>query len=184
MGESDAEDLGHTEGRDRSGAAYGGEQKVGDTGARRRRVARCVFALLSNVRQAAAAGRSRTARKNSFGIQAESIGVVNLLRDFTMKIRVLRTLGISLAVICSAFYSPVAHMNSQENRPDYKNPKLPVDRRVADLLSRMTIEEKVAQLTCLWGGRPQVGPQTDFSTDRGEFSPAKAAEVMKYGIGQ
>ena len=75
-------------------------------------------------------------------------------------------------------------MNSQENRPDYKNPNLPVDRRVADLLSRMTVEEKVAQLTCLWGGRPQVGPQTDFSTDRGEFSPAKAAEVMKYGIGQ
>ena len=75
-------------------------------------------------------------------------------------------------------------MNSQENRPDYKNPQLPVDRRVADLLSRMTIEEKVAQLTCLWGGRPQVGPQTDFSTDRGEFSPAKAAQVMKYGIGQ
>ncbi|HYK21612.1 MAG TPA: glycoside hydrolase family 3 N-terminal domain-containing protein [Pyrinomonadaceae bacterium] len=99
-----------------------------------------------------------------------------------MKITVLLTFGICLTVICSAFLLPVAHM--QENRPDYKNPKLPVERRVADLLSRMTLEEKVAQLTCLWGGRPQVGPQTDFSVDRGEFSPAKAAEVMKYGIGQ
>lgn len=59
-----------------------------------------------------------------------------------------------------------------------------MDRRVADLLSRMTLEEKVAQLTCLWGNRPQVNPQTDFATDRGDFSPAKAAEVMKYGIGQ
>ena len=68
--------------------------------------------------------------------------------------------------------------------PDYKNPSLPVERRVADLLSRMTLEEKVAQLTCLWGNRPQVNPQTDFSTDRGDFSHAKAAEVMKYGIGQ
>ena len=68
--------------------------------------------------------------------------------------------------------------------PDYKNPRLPVERRVADLLSRMTLEEKVAQLTCLWANRPQVNPQTDFATDRGDFSPAKAAEVMKYGIGQ
>jgi len=75
-------------------------------------------------------------------------------------------------------------MNSQEKVPDYKNPSLPVERRVADLLSRMTLEEKVAQLTCLWGNRPQVNPQTDFSTDRGDFSPTKAAEVMKYGIGQ
>lgn len=75
-------------------------------------------------------------------------------------------------------------MSAQDNRPDYKNPSLPVERRVADLLSRMTLEEKVAQLVCLWGSRPQVGPQTDFSTDRGDFDPAKAAEVMKYGIGQ
>ena len=75
-------------------------------------------------------------------------------------------------------------MNSQEKTPDYKNPSLPVERRVADLLSRMTLEEKVAQLTCLWANRPQVNPQTDFSTDRGDFSPTKAAEVMRYGIGQ
>ena len=101
-------------------------------------------------------------------------------------LRKKRTLGLSVCVtlIVSAFCIPVAHMNSQDNRPDYKNPRLPVERRVADLLSRMTLEEKVAQLTCLWGSRPQVNPQTDFSTDRGEFSPAKAAEVMKHGIGQ
>ncbi|HEU4770178.1 MAG TPA: glycoside hydrolase family 3 N-terminal domain-containing protein, partial [Pyrinomonadaceae bacterium] len=75
-------------------------------------------------------------------------------------------------------------MSSQDNRPDYKNARLPVDRRVADLLSRMTLEEKVAQLTCLWASRPQVNPQTDFATDRGDFSPEKAAQVMKHGIGQ
>src|ERR1041384_45451 len=91
---------------------------------------------------------------------------------------------ICITLVTSVFGLPVAHMNSQDNRPDYKNPSLPVERRVADLLSRMTLEEKVAQLTCLWGSRPQVNPQTDFATDRGDFSPAKAAEVMKYGIGQ
>jgi beta-glucosidase len=68
--------------------------------------------------------------------------------------------------------------------PDYKNASLPVERRVADLISRMTLEEKIAQLTCLWFNRPQVQPQKDFSSDRGDFSPDKAAEVMKFGIGQ
>jgi beta-glucosidase len=96
-----------------------------------------------------------------------------------------RTLAFS---ICFAFFIsfwlPVARMNSQERLADYKNPRLPVERRVADLLSRMTLEEKIAQLTCLWANRPQPNPQTDFATDRGEFSPAKAAEVMKHGIGQ
>jgi beta-glucosidase len=48
----------------------------------------------------------------------------------------------------------------------------------------MTLAEKVAQLTCLWQMRPQVKPQTDFSTSRGEFSPEKAREVLKNGIGQ
>ena len=97
-----------------------------------------------------------------------------------------RTIGftISITFIISIFGLPVARMNPQDNRPDYKNPRLPVERRVADLVSRMTLEEKVAQLTCLWANRPQVNPQTDFSTDRGDFSPEKAAVVMKYGIGQ
>jgi len=93
-------------------------------------------------------------------------------------------LSICITIICSAFCLPVAHMNSQDNRPDYKNPNLPVERRVSDLLSRMTLEEKMAQLVCLWQSRPQVGPQEDFPKDRGEFDPAKAAVVMKHGIGQ
>src|SRR6185436_11316538 len=70
-------------------------------------------------------------------------------------------LSICITIICSALCLPVAHMNSQDSRPDYKNPNLPVDRRVADLLSRMTLEEKVAQLVCLWERRPQVKPQNE-----------------------
>ena len=34
----------------------------------------------------------------------------------------------------------------------YRNPKLPVEKRVKDLLSRMTIDEKAAQLMGLWNG--------------------------------
>jgi len=37
-----------------------------------------------------------------------------------------------------------------EELPDYKNPKLSSEKRTADLLKRMTIEEKIAQLMGLW----------------------------------
>src|SRR5258708_15686659 len=92
--------------------------------------------------------------------------------------------GVWLAILMILCIFPRADMRSQTAMPEYKNPRLPVEQRGADLLSRMTLEEKVAQLTCLWTGRPQVGPQGDFSTDRGDFSPDKARLVMKYGIGQ
>ncbi|HEX8474496.1 MAG TPA: glycoside hydrolase family 3 N-terminal domain-containing protein [Pyrinomonadaceae bacterium] len=101
-----------------------------------------------------------------------------------------RSLRIRRAAVwlCAALVAPsllfasVATM--QEQTPDYRNPRLRVERRVADLLSRMTLEEKVAQLVCLWTERPQTKPQTDFSTDRGDFSPERARVVMQNGIGQ
>lgn len=37
---------------------------------------------------------------------------------------------------------------SNQDRPAYKNPALPIGERIADLLSRMTVEEKIAQLQC------------------------------------
>ena len=40
---------------------------------------------------------------------------------------------------------------AQSSLPSYKNPGLSVDLRVADLLSRMTLEEKVGQLLCPLG---------------------------------
>lgn len=91
---------------------------------------------------------------------------------------------VCLAVVVALGILPIRDTHSQSSVPDYKNAQLPVDRRVNDLLSRMTLEEKVAQLVCLWQGRPQLKPQTDFSTSRGEFSPEKAREVLKNGIGQ
>jgi len=79
---------------------------------------------------------------------------------------------------------PAADLRSQTAVPDYKNPRLPVEQRVDDLLSRMTLEEKVAQLTALWQQRPQAKPQPDFVNGRGEFSPERARLVLANGIGQ
>lgn len=39
---------------------------------------------------------------------------------------------------------------AQKNLP-YKNSKLPIEKRVKDLLSRMTLEEKVGQMRCTLG---------------------------------
>ncbi|HEX9218331.1 MAG TPA: glycoside hydrolase family 3 C-terminal domain-containing protein [Gemmatimonadales bacterium] len=39
-----------------------------------------------------------------------------------------------------------AQLSAQTGGPDYQNPDLPFARRVADLVSRMTLEEKVSQL--------------------------------------
>lgn len=36
----------------------------------------------------------------------------------------------------------------------YQDANQPVDKRVKDLLSRMTLEEKVGQLVCSWAGTP------------------------------
>src|SRR6185295_11396133 len=93
-------------------------------------------------------------------------------------------LFFTFAVLILVASTPTDRALSQKTIPDYKNPRLSVERRVDDLLSRMTLEEKVAQMTCLWSKRPEKSDRTDFATDRGDFSPEKAAQVMRYGIGQ
>src|SRR5215510_7466334 len=66
-------------------------------------------------------------------------------------------IGITLALLLAAGAIGIRSGRAQES-PDYRNPNLPVERRVADLLSRMTVEEKVAQITTLWVGKPQQKP--------------------------
>jgi beta-glucosidase len=54
----------------------------------------------------------------------------------------------------------------------------PVDARVAELLARMTPEEKVAQTLGIWKSKDRI---TD---EEGRFDPAKAKDVLGNGIGQ
>ena len=65
--------------------------------------------------------------------------------------------------------------------PAYKNPALPSARRVKDLLSRMTLEEKAAQMLCVWQEKPQK-----LVDEKGDFDLAKAKKAFrdKRGLGQ
>ncbi len=60
----------------------------------------------------------------------------------------------------------------------YKDAKAPTEARVKDLLSRMTLEEKVAQLETIWEKRKQL------ETDDGEFTAEHAKEFLGLGIGE
>ena len=60
----------------------------------------------------------------------------------------------------------------------YKDSAQPVDARVADLVARMTLEEKVAQTLGAWKRKDQI---TD---DEGRFDPARAKDLLANGIGE
>ena len=61
--------------------------------------------------------------------------------------------------------------------PIYKNPRQPVEARVSDLMSRMTLDEKVAQLETVWESKAKL------QTADGHFSPELAAKNFPNGIG-
>jgi beta-glucosidase len=68
----------------------------------------------------------------------------------------------------------------QNQAPD-KNPNLPIEERVADLLARMTLEEKAAQMIGVWQGKSQT-----LVDEKGNFDLEKAKAHYKdgHGLGQ
>lgn len=61
--------------------------------------------------------------------------------------------------------------------PLYKNPHASMAARLDDLMARMTLDEKIMQLQCVWQQKHQI---QDAATD---FSAAKAAERYPHGLG-
>jgi beta-glucosidase len=62
-------------------------------------------------------------------------------------------------------------------RPPYRDPAQPIAVRVDDLLARMTIEEKVAQLVGVGDDKAR------FDTPGGDFDPARASAAFPHGFG-
>jgi beta-glucosidase len=69
-------------------------------------------------------------------------------------------------------------MQTIKKVPLYKDSTATIDARVADLLAKMSLDEKVAQLTCRWNTKEA------FCDANKNFDPKKAKEVLKFGIGQ
>ena len=73
------------------------------------------------------------------------------------------------------------HSQNPTSLPEYKNPRFSADRRVRDLLARMTLEEKAAQMMCIWQEKAAM-----LLDDDGNFNLKKAKAAFKKGhsIGQ
>ena len=73
--------------------------------------------------------------------------------------------------------APQAAVVDPNAPPVYKDASQPVEARIEDLLARMTLEEKIAQITTIWTGK------TEVFDENGQFDPAKAAALYPAGIG-
>lgn len=85
-----------------------------------------------------------------------------------------------LAVVVTA----VMALGQQAAMP-YQDRNTPIDSRVRDLLGRMTLEEKVAQLGSTWQNLQNgATPETYIFDANGNVIDAKARELLKGGLGQ
>lgn len=90
--------------------------------------------------------------------------------------------GVSLAAVNVAAIAPAAAQDIAVERAmkdaPYWNAALPVEQRVEDLMARMTIDEKIAQIITIWDSKGQIQGPGDV------FDPAKASAKFPDGIGQ
>jgi len=91
-----------------------------------------------------------------------------------MKHNFKKILMVTVIGMISASFSLIAIAEV----PLYKDPKQTIDARIKDLLSRMTLEEKVAQLETIWADRQKL------ETDDAIFTAEHAKEILGQGIGQ
>src|SRR5882672_3564496 len=107
---------------------------------------------------------------------------------------VVRGLILILPLLCALAANGQIEKPSQEAAPRYRNPSLSPEDRVADLLSRMTLEEKVEQIT--GGGQSKldvIDPTGTFTTQQARdtlgkwWDPdmpflAKRAAILRNGV--
>jgi beta-glucosidase len=99
-----------------------------------------------------------------------------------------------LALLCATAVTAQDKPKPQDSTPKYRNPNLAIEDRVADLLSRMTLEEKVQQITGGWESQAEViDPTSTYTTESARallnrwrdpdtlFPPGQAA-ILRNGI--
>ena len=85
--------------------------------------------------------------------------------------------ALQIGAVAPAAAQEIAVERAMQDAP-YWNANLPVEQRVEDLLARMTLEEKVAQIITVWDSKGDIQGEDDV------FDPAKAAAKYPDGIGQ
>ena len=99
-----------------------------------------------------------------------------------IRISILRVACVATIIVTLLSQVPVA---PGQTLP-YRNANLGIDQRVNDLLGRMTLEEKAAQLMCLWMEKPNDNSRVPKAQAPlgGEFSAELAKQRMPHGMGQ
>jgi beta-glucosidase len=82
-----------------------------------------------------------------------------------------RTRSMRIARLAIVLIATLLVAGAHQSVPDYRNPNLPIEKRVADLLARMTIEEKVDQIA---GGARQ-----GLLDATGRFAPDQAEQMFR-----
>ncbi|MBO0912031.1 MAG: glycoside hydrolase family 3 protein, partial [Acidobacteria bacterium] len=105
----------------------------------------------------------------------------------------LRPIALLLLSLLSISRAVEGQLPRDNSSPPYRNPRLAIEDRVADLLSRMTLEEKVQEIAPSWGQAHVIDPtgtfndQTAFRTlmrmddPELEFTPRRAA-ILRNGL--
>ncbi len=91
----------------------------------------------------------------------------------------MRPLCFSLSTVLAVLLlaGPV-QAQDQSDEPAYLDETLPTEQRVDDLLGRMTLEEKVAQMLSIQQQKPT------FTNENGEFEPQDLTRWFEVGIGR
>jgi beta-glucosidase len=76
------------------------------------------------------------------------------------------------------FFCLLSVLSISAQQPAYKNKTLSPEARAKDLLSRMTLDEKVMQTQCFWGQKSQI------LDSKGNFDETKAVVALKNGLGE
>ncbi len=87
---------------------------------------------------------------------------------------------IGLALVASGVISPpplATQELSVTQTAIYKDATAPLEQRIEDLLARMTLEEKVAQMLTIWEQKERV------QNAQGDFDPVNASAAFPDGIG-
>src|SRR5450432_1267467 len=88
------------------------------------------------------------------------------------------TLATRARLLCLGLVVCAQSMAAPAGGPIYKNPNAALEARLDDLLSRMSLEEKVAQMQSVWDAKREV-----FDA-RLELDPKKMLQQYPDGIGQ